>query len=73
MTKQPLISIITVVYNGEKYLQQTINSVHNQSYKNIEYIIIDGGSIDNTLDLIKKNEFKISKWVSNQIQGYMTP
>lgn len=69
MTKQPLISIITVVYNGEKYLQQTINSVHNQSYKNIEYIIIDGGSIDNTLNLIKKNEFKISKWVSEPDKG----
>jgi len=65
----PLISIITVVYNGEKYLQQTIDSVHNQNYKNIEYIIIDGGSTDGTLDIIKENEVKISKWISEPDNG----
>ena len=42
MTNNPLVTIITVVFNGEKYLQQTIDSVYNQTYKNIEYIIIDG-------------------------------
>ena len=47
-----LVSIITVVYNGEKYLKQTIQSVINQTYKNIEYIIIDGGSTDGTIDII---------------------
>ena len=50
----PLVSIITVVRNGEKYLEQTIKSVLNQSYKNIEYLIIDGDSKDKTLKIIEK-------------------
>lgn len=69
MESKPQISIITVVYNGEKYLQQTIDSVYNQTYKNIEYIIIDGGSTDGTLDIIKKNKEKISKWISEPDKG----
>jgi len=64
-----LVSIITVVYNGEKYLQQTIDSVRNQSYSNIEYIIIDGGSTDGTIDIIKKNNIYISKWISEPDEG----
>jgi glycosyltransferase involved in cell wall biosynthesis len=68
-TTSPLISIITVVYNGEKYLQQTIDSVYNQTYKNIEYIIIDGGSTDNTLEIVEQNKDKISKWVSEPDDG----
>lgn len=69
MIKSPLVSIITVVYNSEKYLEQTIKSVINQTYNNIEYIIIDGGSTDNTLDIIKENENNISYWVSEQDEG----
>lgn len=65
----PLISIITVVYNGEKYLEQTINSVIKQTYKNIEYIIIDGGSKDGTLNIIKKYEEHIAYWVSEPDRG----
>jgi len=64
-----LVSIITVVYNGEKYLEQTIKSVINQTYKNIEYIIIDGGSTDGTLDIIKKYEEHITYWVSEADKG----
>lgn len=64
-----LISIITVVYNGEKYLEHTIQSVLNQTYKNIEYIIIDGGSTDGTLDIIKKYEDKIDYWISEKDRG----
>jgi len=67
--KVPLISIITIVYNGKKYIEQTIQSVINQTYKNIEYIIIDGGSIDGTLDIIKQYEEHISYWVSEPDKG----
>lgn len=69
MNESLLVSVITVVYNGEKYLQQTIDSVFNQTYKNIEYIIIDGGSTDNTIDIIKQNKDKISLWVSESDNG----
>ncbi|MEZ4801583.1 MAG: glycosyltransferase family 2 protein [Gelidibacter sp.] len=69
MMDAPLVSIITVVFNGEKHLQQTIDSVHNQTYKNIEYIIIDGGSTDGTLPIIKKNSQKISRWISEPDKG----
>lgn len=66
---KPLISIITVVYNGEKYLAETIQSVINQTYDNIEYIIIDGGSTDGTLDIIRKYEDAIDYWISEQDRG----
>lgn len=69
MNRAPLVSIITVVYNGERYLQQTINSVSNQTYKPIEYLIIDGASTDRTLDIIQDNETKITKWISEPDQG----
>ena len=69
MNSKPLISIITVVYNGEKYLEQTIKSVLNQSYKNIEYLIIDGGSTDGTIPIIKKYESQIDYWVSEPDNG----
>ena len=68
-TNLPLVSIITVVYNGAKHIKQTINSVLNQSYKNIEYIIIDGGSTDNTVEIIKRYEEKIDYWQSKKDNG----
>lgn len=66
---KPLISIVTVVFNGEKTLEHTIKSVIQQSYDNVEYIIIDGGSNDGTLDIIKKYENQIDYWVSEPDKG----
>ena len=68
-SKNPLVSIITVVYNAEEFLEETILSVLNQDYKNIEYIIIDGGSTDLTLDIIKKYHEKIDIFVSEDDKG----
>lgn len=66
---KPLISIITVVFNGEKYLEKTIQSVINQNCDNTEYIIIDGASTDGTIDIIKKYEDQIDYWVSEKDDG----
>jgi glycosyltransferase involved in cell wall biosynthesis len=66
---KPLISIITVVLNGEKHLEETILSVVNQKYKNIEYIVVDGGSTDGTLDIIDKYQKFISKFISEKDEG----
>jgi glycosyltransferase involved in cell wall biosynthesis len=63
------ISIITVVYNGSKYLEATINSVIKQKSNDFEYIIVDGGSTDGTVELIVKNEKHISQWVSEPDNG----
>ncbi len=65
---KPLISIITVIFNGEKYLEETIKSVLRQK-KIFEYIIIDGFSTDNSLKIIKKYSNKISYWVSERDKG----
>lgn len=65
----PSISIITVVYNGGNVIEKTIQSIVNQTYKNIEYIIIDGNSTDNTLDVIKKYQNNISYWISEPDSG----
>lgn len=66
---KPLISIITSVFNGEKYFEQAIQSILNQTYQNIEYIIIDGNSTDQTISIIKKYQDQITYWVSEPDQG----
>lgn len=65
----PLVSIITVCLNSVKTLECTIQSVRGQTYRNIEYLIIDGGSTDGTIDIIKKYEDCIAYWVSEPDQG----
>jgi len=66
---KPLITVVTVVFNGEKFLEETILSIINQTYDNVEYLIIDGGSTDGTLDIIKKYEHAIDYWVSEKDKG----
>ncbi|MBL6964314.1 MAG: glycosyltransferase [Bacteroidetes bacterium] len=63
------MSIITVTYNAGEILERTIKSVLNQSYSNLEYIIIDGKSTDNTLDIIHTYTNHISKWISEPDNG----
>ena len=67
--KQPLLTIITVVLNQEKYLEKTIKSVLNQKFKDFEYIIIDGGSKDNSIKIIKKYSKYLSYWVTQKDDG----
>ncbi|MBW4561957.1 MAG: glycosyltransferase [Mojavia pulchra JT2-VF2] len=66
---QPLITIITVVFNGEKHIEDTIKSVIKQKNEHISYIVIDGGSNDNTLKIIKKYETDIEYWISEPDKG----
>ena len=67
--KQPLITIIIAVYNAEGTIQQCIDSIVNQTYKNKEIIIVDGASSDNTVALLRKNAAHLSYWVSEPDSG----
>lgn len=65
----PRISIITPVFNQVKYIEDTIRSILNQGYPNLEYIIIDGGSTDGTVEVIRKYESQLAYWVSEPDRG----
>jgi glycosyltransferase involved in cell wall biosynthesis len=66
---KPVLSVITVVYNSQQFIERTIKSVLSQTYSNIEYIIVDGGSKDDTLSIVKKYEDKMAMWVSEKDKG----
>lgn len=65
----PVVTIITVVFNGKAFIEDAILSILNQSYSNIEYILIDGGSTDNTIDILKKYNEQIDYWISQKDDG----
>jgi Glycosyl transferase family 2 len=65
----PKISVVTAVRNGEKYLEETIRSVIQQNYPNLEYIVIDGGSTDGTVEIIGKYQRELAGWVSEPDRG----
>ena len=66
---KPLISVITVCYNAQETLENTIQSVLNQNYDNVEFIIIDGNSSDNSLEIIRKYNDYIDLWISEKDDG----
>jgi glycosyltransferase involved in cell wall biosynthesis len=65
----PRVSIITVVYNGARHLEQCILAIAEQTYANIEYIVVDGGSTDGSVEIIRQNESRIDKWTSEKDAG----
>jgi glycosyltransferase involved in cell wall biosynthesis len=65
----PRITLVTAVYNGAHYLEATIRSIVNQGYPNLEYFIVDGGSTDGTVDIIRKYEAQITAWISEPDKG----
>jgi len=66
---EPIVTVITVVFNGGQHLEQAIQSVTAQHYPNLEYILIDGGSSDHSLDIIKRYTNWIDYWVSEPDSG----
>src|ERR1700755_616928 len=69
MAFAPTLSVITIVYNNVRDIERTMLSVLNQTYPNIEYIIVDGASNDGTLEVIKRYETRITKLISEKDEG----
>ncbi len=66
---QPKLSVITIVYNNVRDIERTMLSVLNQTYPSMEYLVIDGGSNDGTLDILKKYEGRLGKLISEKDKG----
>jgi glycosyltransferase involved in cell wall biosynthesis len=69
MNAYPKINIVTPSFNQGKFLEETIQSILNQNYQNLEYFVVDGGSTDNSVDIIKKYANRINWWVSEPDKG----
>src|SRR6266542_5471148 len=65
----PLVSVITVVFNRARHIEETIRAVLAQSYPNVEYIVIDGGSTDGTIEIIRRYDDRIDYWISERDAG----
>jgi glycosyltransferase involved in cell wall biosynthesis len=69
MSNNPLISVILVTYNAEKFLQRCLDSIYHQPYPHIEVIVMDGGSTDNTSAILQRNDDKLAFWKSEKDGG----
>jgi glycosyltransferase involved in cell wall biosynthesis len=65
----PLVSVVTAVFNGRSYIQDCLESVLNQNYPNIEHIVMDGGSTDGTLEVLRQYDDRIALWKSEPDKG----
>lgn len=69
MNLQPMVSVVTVVFNGKEVIERTLKSVFSQDYANIEYIVIDGGSTDGTLDILRPYQSRLAYFCSEPDRG----